>query len=88
MNRLSIRRPGCSQGVCKGVSHQDGASQALAEARTAHQGGLRAYVALCRFAPLRARLQREGCGLPIARSCEEVFQPGGCIHLVKRSGWR
>jgi hypothetical protein len=73
VNRLSTRRAGRSQGVCKGGSHQDGASQALAEARTAHQGGLRAYVALRRFVPLRARLQREVCGLPIglpiARSC-------------------
>ena len=68
MNRLSTRRAGRSQGVYKGGSHQDGASQALAKARPAHQGGLRAYVALRRFTPLRACLQREGYGLPIAMS--------------------
>ena len=88
MNRLSTRRAGCSQGVGQGGSPHDGASQALAEARTAHQGGRRAYVALRRCNPLRARLQREADGLLIALSCSEVSQPGGGIHLAKRSGWR
>jgi hypothetical protein len=73
VNRLSTRRAGRSQGVGEGGSHQEGTSQALAEARIAHPGGLRAYVALRRFDPLRARFQREGCGvpidLPIALSC-------------------
>src|SRR5262247_2716461 len=72
VNRLSTHRAGRSQGVGKGGSPQEGARQALAEARTAPQGGRRAYVALRRCAPLRARLQREGCGwlidLPITLS--------------------
>jgi hypothetical protein len=92
VNRLSTRRAGRSQGIGEGGSPQEGASQALAEARTAHQGGRRASVALRRCDLLRARLQSEVCGwpiaLPITLSCEEVSQPGGCSHLAKRSGWR
>src|SRR5215813_9859843 len=88
VNHLSTWRAGRSKGVCKGGSHQEGASQALAEARTIPQGGRRADVALCRCDSLRARLWREVRGLPIVMSCQEVSQPGGCIHLAKRSGWR
>ena len=92
VNRLSPRRAGCSRGRGEGGSPQAGASQALAEARTAHQGGRRVDVALRRCDPLRARLQRAGwglpIGLPITTSCEAVSPPGGGLHLAKRSGWR
>ena len=92
MNRLSTRRAGRFQGIGEGGSHQEGTSQALTEARTAHPGGRRAYVARRRCDSLRARIQRAvwgvSIGLPIALSCEEVSQPGGCIHLAKRSDWR
>ena len=85
---MSPYRAGRLQGVWEGGAHQEGANQALAAARTAHQEGRRAYVALRRCNPLRARLPRETDGLLIALSCYEVSQPGGCIHLAKRSGWR
>jgi hypothetical protein len=88
VRRISPCWAGRPQGVYEGGSHQDGASQALAEARMAYQSGLRAYVALRRFDSLRARLRRAVRGLPIALSCQEVSQPSGCIHLAKRSGWR
>jgi len=88
VRRISPCWAGRPQGVYEGGAHQDGASQALAEAGMACQSGLRAYVALCRFDPLRARLWREADGLLIATSCYEVSQPGGCIHRAKRSGWR
>ena len=70
------------------AAHTKGTLQALAEERTAPQGGLRAYVALRRCDLLRARLRREAYGLLIATSCYEVSQPGGCLHLAKSSGWR
>jgi len=88
VNHLSTWRAGRSKGVGKGGSHQEGASQALAAARIVPQGGRRADVALCRCDSLRARLRREVRGLPIVMSCQEVSQPGGCIHLAQRSGWR
>ena len=65
VNRLSTRRAGRSQGGGEGGSHQAGTSQALAEARTAPQGGRRAYVARRRCDPLRARLQKAVGGWPI-----------------------
>ena len=88
VRRISPRRAGRPQGVREGSAHQDGTLQALAEERTAPQGGLRAYVALRRCDPLRARLRREAYGLLSATSCYEVSQPGGCLHLAKSSGWR
>ena len=66
VRRISPRRAGRLQGVYEGGAHQDRANPALAEERTAHQNELRAYVALRRWNPLRARLQREVCGVPSA----------------------
>jgi len=91
VSHLSTRRAGCSQGVCEGDSHQGGASQALAEARTAPPGGLRAYVALRRFAPRRVRLRQEGCGLPIGMSGGSQPRPergaSHRLHRIRPSSW-